>query len=98
MVYWLLYFFVVLGAKLLLALLTIYFLLPAESTCNQCDEDTILLQARAGSRLVSLVCLGTLQRRWCPRCGWEGFARAGERRPLKLLVQADPVVQRSRGR
>jgi hypothetical protein len=76
MFYWLLYFFVALGAKLLLGLIMIYFLLPAEPSCNQCDGETILLQTRRAAKLVALACFGTLQRRWCPRCGWEGFARA----------------------
>lgn len=75
MLYWLLYFFLAFGAKLLLALVTIYLLLPVESSCNGCDEETLLLQPRRGDRVLSLVCLGRLQRRWCPHCGWEGFAR-----------------------
>ena len=42
---------------------------------GDCEEETLLME---GSRLVRLVCRvwpGRLQRRWCPRCGREGFAR-----------------------
>jgi hypothetical protein len=79
MLYWLLYFFVAFGSKLLLALVTIYLLLPSVSSCNGCDEETLLLQMGRGRRFVSLIFLGRVQRRWCPRCGWEGYARV--RRP-----------------
>jgi hypothetical protein len=75
MLYWLLYFFLAFGAKLLLALITIYLLLPQESSCNGCDEETLLLQATRADRVLSIFCLGRLRRRWCPHCGWEGFAR-----------------------
>jgi hypothetical protein len=75
MLYWLLFFFVAVGAKLLLALVTIYLLLPSERSCNQCDGETLLLRMGRGGRLLARVFLGRLQRRWCPGCGWEGLAR-----------------------
>jgi hypothetical protein len=73
--YYLLFFFVTVGAKFVLALMMIYLLLPTDRHCGDCEEETLLME---GSRLVRLVCRvwpGRLQRRWCPRCGREGFAR-----------------------
>ena len=75
MLYWVLFGFVALGAKLILAAITIYLLLPTDRRCNGCDDETLLLRMERGSRLLSLVLLGRIQRRWCPRCGWEGLAR-----------------------
>jgi hypothetical protein len=95
MLYWLLFFFVAMGAKLLLALFTIYLLFPDETSCNQCDCDTLLLQMPRPARLLAAICIGTLQRRWCPRCGWEGFARVPARRQF-MLRRSGSVTERSR--
>jgi hypothetical protein len=77
--YWLLFFFVTIGAKLVLALITIYFLLPSYRSCNRCDEDTLLVRTNAMSRIAFRLFFGRVQWRWCPRCGWEGLARTGRR-------------------
>jgi hypothetical protein len=79
--YYLLFFFVTVGAKLILALAMIYLLLPTDRHCADCEEETLLME---GSRVVRFVCRlwpGRLQRRWCPRCGREGFARPVLRGP-----------------
>jgi hypothetical protein len=76
MLYYLLFSFLAVGAKLILALVMIYFLLPGDRDCNQCDNETFLLQLAGGHRWLARLCLGRLQRRWCPQCGWEGYARA----------------------
>jgi hypothetical protein len=76
MLYYLLFSFLAVGAKLILALAMIYFLLPGDRNCNLCDSETLLLQMAGGRRWMSRLCLGRLQRRWCPQCGWEGYARA----------------------
>jgi hypothetical protein len=73
--YYLLFFFVTVGAKLILALVMIYLLLPSDRHCGDCEGETLLME---GSRLVRISARlwpGRLQRRWCPRCGREGFAR-----------------------
>lgn len=72
---WLLFFFVALGAKLVLALVTIYLLLPADRRCSQCDGETLLIRPGRIGRLSALAGLGLLQWRWCPRCEWEGMSR-----------------------
>jgi hypothetical protein len=73
--YYLLFFFVTVGAKLVLALLMIYLLLPTDRRCGECDEETLLLEGHRLVRLVTRWTPGRLQRRWCPRCGRESFAR-----------------------
>jgi hypothetical protein len=73
--HYLMFFFVAVGAKLLLALVMIYLLLPRDRHCNQCDEPTLLLRPRQIGRIGARLSLGRLQWRWCPRCGWEGLAR-----------------------
>lgn len=72
---YLLFFFVAFGSKLLLALATIYLVLPAEPRCSECDDETLpILMSRPG-RAISWLLRGRLQRRWCYRCGWEGWVR-----------------------
>lgn len=73
--YYLLYFFVAVGAKLLLALVMIYFLLPKERSCAGCDGETLLVGGGRGDRLRRRLSFGRLQLRWCPGCGWQGLAR-----------------------
>jgi hypothetical protein len=76
MLYYSIFFFLAFGAKLLLALVMIYMLLPGDRRCNQCDDETLLLQLSRGRLWLARACLDRLQRRWCPACGWEGYARA----------------------
>ncbi|HUE96552.1 MAG TPA: hypothetical protein VMN39_07820 [Longimicrobiaceae bacterium] len=73
--YWLLFFFLAFGAKVLLALVMIFMLLPSDRTCSQCDEETLLIRAHRLGRFGSALTLRRVQWRWCPRCGWEGLAR-----------------------
>jgi hypothetical protein len=80
--YWLFFFFVAFGAKVLLAFVMIYLLLPTDRSCVQCDEETLLVRMNRLGRFGSLCSGGRVQWRWCPRCGWEGLARRGvARRP-----------------
>jgi hypothetical protein len=79
MLYYLLFLFIAVGAKLWLALAMIYLLFPADQRCNNCDEETLLMQPSRASRWMAVLCLGTLQRRWCLACGWEGYARCAPR-------------------
>ena len=73
--YWALFFFVTVGAKLVLAVVMIYFLLPADRRCAECDEQTILLGGGRAGRLRTRLFLGRVHTRWCPRCGWQGLSR-----------------------
>lgn len=79
--YYLIFFFVTVGAKLALALLMIYLLLPSDGRCSQCDEETLWLRSGGAGRLAQRLFLGRVQRRWCPACGWTGLARRARRPP-----------------
>jgi hypothetical protein len=73
--YYLLFFFVTVGAKLVMALVMIYYLLPSDRSCAECDAETVLLGGNRAGRLRTRLFLGRVQWRWCPRCGWEGMSR-----------------------
>jgi hypothetical protein len=88
--YWLLYFFVAFGAKVILAFAMIYILLPSETSCAQCDEETLLIRTNRLARMGFALSLGRVQLRWCPRCGWEGLARRGARPALHSRTPARP--------
>lgn len=75
-----LFFFVAFGSKVVLAAITIYLLFPADARCSRCDADTLLIRMGRLGRATSGLLLGTVQRRWCPGCGWEGFGRGPRRR------------------
>jgi hypothetical protein len=73
--YYTLFLFIAFGSKLMLALAMIYMLLPSERSCNSCDEDTLLIRPDRSGQIFSRLTFGRVQRRWCPRCGWDGLAR-----------------------
>lgn len=77
--YHLLFFFVAFGSKAVLAGVTIYLLLPADLRCAACDGETLLLRMGTMGRAVRGLLRGRVERRWCPRCGWEGTFRTRER-------------------
>ena len=74
---WLLFFFLAFGAKVLLAVAMIYLMLDSERDCASCDTETLALQMTGWDRVVAALSLGYVQRRWCPRCNWEGLTRTG---------------------
>jgi hypothetical protein len=74
---WLLFFFLAFGAKVLLAVAMIYLMLDSERDCASCSTETIPLQMTGWNRLLAALSLGYVQRRWCPRCNWEGLTRTG---------------------
>jgi hypothetical protein len=73
--YWILFFFIAFGSKFILALITIYIVLPAGNECGQCDGETLLMRGGRVGRFTSWLLMHRVQRRWCPLCGWEGLAR-----------------------
>ena len=74
---YLLYFFVAFISKAILALVTCYLIFPTERSCDECDGETLPVRMGPVGRTASRLTRGTLQRRWCPRCGWEGITRSG---------------------
>ncbi|HSJ25001.1 MAG TPA: hypothetical protein VK929_10055 [Longimicrobiales bacterium] len=85
-----LFFFVLLGSKILLAAVVIYLLLPQDPRCVICDADMLPIRApRSAARVLRLL---RLQRRWCMECRRETLARQRVLRPRRLDV-AGPVVE-----
>ena len=74
---WIAFFFLAFIGKLLLAVAMCYLIFPAERTCDGCDAETLPVRMGWGGRMTSRLMFGTLQKRWCPRCGWEGMTRTG---------------------
>ncbi len=89
--YWILFFFLTVGAKLVLALAMIFLLLPSDARCNQCDGDTLLIRTNRPGRLGSRLSFGRVQWRWCPGCGWEGLAR-------RVAPPAEPALRQAQSR
>lgn len=79
MLTWLLFFFLAFGAKLLLAVAMIYLMLDSERDCASCATETLSLQMTGTDRVLAALSLGYVQRRWCPRCNWEGLTRTGHK-------------------
>jgi hypothetical protein len=89
--------FAVLGSKLLIAVWAIYHLFPNGSGCPECSGDTLAMRMGPARRAGSLLLfLGRVGVRWCPECGWEGYARPlrAVRRPIRFPAP-DPADQPS---
>ncbi|MDQ3555399.1 MAG: hypothetical protein M3409_01290 [Gemmatimonadota bacterium] len=92
--WYLLFFFVTFGSKLVLAVITIYLICPADPRCGRCEGETLLIRMGWFGRVCAPLLLWTVQRRWCPACGWEGFCRIPRRvrrETIRIRVRpADP--------
>jgi len=91
MLTWIFFFFVAFGAKALLACAMIYLIFPADRVCSECDGETLPIRMGVVGRTLSLASRGAVQRRWCPRCGWEGLTRSGRlNRPGTYAAEVPP--------
>lgn len=77
MLTWIVFFFIAFGAKVVLAFAMIYLIFPTDRVCSECDGETLPIRMGVVGRLLSWMSRGAVQRRWCPRCGWEGLTRSG---------------------
>jgi hypothetical protein len=68
-----LFFFVLLGSKILLGAVAVYMLLPQDSRCVLCDAEMLPITVPRGAD--PLLRALRLQRRWCMECGAETLAR-----------------------
>jgi hypothetical protein len=98
LLYWLMFIFIAFGAKLLLAIAMIYLILSADRVCNVCDAETIPIRMGPVGRLLSWISRGAVQRRWCPRCGWEGLTRSGRMNKPGSYAPAETEPGREVGR
>jgi hypothetical protein len=68
-----LFFFVLLGSKLVMGAIAVYLLLPRDSTCAICDAEMLpIMHARGTVRLLRLL---RVQRHWCMECRRETLTR-----------------------
>ena len=87
---YLLFFFVAFGSKVVLALVTIYYIFPDDRTCPECDGGTLPIRMSLPGRAVARLLRGTVERRWCPSCRWEGMTRTGHLREAPPAYALDP--------
>jgi hypothetical protein len=81
-----LFFFVLLGSKILLGVIAVYLLIPRDAVCTLCDAELLPIEHPRGTgRLLRLL---HLQRRWCMECRRESLTR---RLSLRTADQAAPV-------
>lgn len=90
MLTWIVFFFIAFGAKVVLAFAMIYLIFPTDRVCSECDGETLAIRMGVVGRLLSWMSRGAVQRRWCPRCGWEGLTRSGR---LPADAQPYPLPQ-----
>jgi hypothetical protein len=68
-----LFWFVLLGSKLVLGAVVLHMLLPRDRSCAVCDAELIPLEPAAGSaRVMRLL---RLQRLWCVECDRQSLGR-----------------------
>jgi hypothetical protein len=65
--------------------------LPHGRSCPYCRADTIPLLAPRLRLLNAFNPFGSLQRRWCLDCGWEGITRVTRRPPADASSATTPV-------
>lgn len=87
-----LFFFVLLGSKLVMGGVAIYMLLPDETSCAICDAETLPLEHPRGVR--GVMRLLRLQRRWCIECRRESVGRSRPRLNLPAARATRPVAER----
>jgi hypothetical protein len=77
-----LFWFVLLGSKLVLGIVVIYLLLPKDRACATCDAELLpLVSPQPMSRLLRLL---RIQRYWCIECNRQSLGR-----PLPSRGRAD---------
>lgn len=85
------YLLVVLILPLALSAGVTYRSLPRGRRCPRCRGETLRLRSRR-LRLLTRVCPGELQLRWCPACRWEGAARIAPARIEPARVRTVPAT------
>ncbi|MGH7470182.1 MAG: hypothetical protein ACRENP_19725 [Longimicrobiales bacterium] len=71
------YLFIVVALPVALGVAVSYRSLCRTRHCPLCGSESVQLASRIGRLLDRLRLRSAIQRRWCVRCGWEGFARLG---------------------
>ena len=69
-----------------------YRALPRGHDCPNCAQDTLPLVSHVLRSFKTVVPGLTMERRWCPTCSWEGYAREAEAIAPPLFAHAMPVA------
>lgn len=85
-----LFFFVLLGSKLVMGAVAVYLLVPRDSTCAICDAEMLPIEHPRGT--VRLLRLLRMQRRWCMECRREALTR-GVALPRTRHVSPLPIAE-----
>lgn len=67
--------------------------LPRGNTCPSCAQETLPLRSLPLKLLQRVYRGSSLQRRWCPACDWDGYARGVM---IRLPVVQNPTVSTRR--
>ena len=62
--------------------------LPQGKCCPNCAQETLPLLSHAVRAAQRMYSGFSLQRRWCPSCEWDGFARMGIHPPITLVIES----------
>ena len=89
-----LFWFVLLGSKLVLGAVVMHMLLPRDRSCAVCDAELIPLEhARGSARIMRLL---RLQRLWCMECDRQSLGRMHAR--TRMVARAARPVAEFRSR
>jgi hypothetical protein len=89
------YLVLVIALPVMLSAAIGYHSLPRGHACPNCTQDTFAVQSYF-IRMVRLVHPRfRLQRRWCPTCTWDGWARAYQPAPAQALVSSVPTTRQT---
>jgi len=75
------YLMLVVALPLTLGMFVSFRALPNDRRCPQCGGETVSILTRLVRVARYIPGLGSLQRRWCGTCSWEGYARVPAAEP-----------------
>jgi hypothetical protein len=76
-------------ARIVIATIVFFWILPEADRCPVCDAPTLRVQHRAMNALVP-----RLRTSWCPECRWEGLLRPGPITPAPTPRPRKQIVSR----
>lgn len=86
------YLVLVIALPMVLSAVIGYRALPRGHDCPNCAQDTLPLVSHVLRSFKTVVPGLTMERRWCPTCSWEGYAREAEAIAPPLFAHAMPVA------
>ncbi|CAN5696949.1 hypothetical protein BH23GEM10_BH23GEM10_17120 [soil metagenome] len=86
-----LFFFVLLGSKIVIGAIVVYLLLPTDAQCEICDAELLPVEHPRGTR--RLLRLLRLQRRWCMECGRDALTRCQHASAGRAARSQFPVAE-----